>query len=287
MKIEIELAFKPEEILHWLNKFDPTNLTPPSVQLVHVIHERIRQRSYPNAYALMQDLQEVNRWSRELYERAEVYFECAFFSYQMGNLSAAIELLRQAVVDFFPGAGINHKHVIARCMLGAIEWMDESTINNAHTDWMRCIAQMEELRLQSDKDNNQDRKKWYADHRTILRRALLDRLPNPGPSRRSSGPTGSATPPPAPTPPAGTNGPAGSSSGGAAASSGQESQQTVAAVAEPKINEADRYKELLSLVGHEELLAERLIEFERRTVPDSARRELIERAIERLLRDRK
>jgi tetratricopeptide (TPR) repeat protein len=194
MRMEIDLAFKPEEILHWLNEFEPTHLTLPSQQLVDVIHERIRQRSYPDANALMRDLQEVNRWSRELYERAEVYLECAFFSYQMGNIQAAIELLRRAIVDFFPGAGTNHKHVVARCMLGTIEWMDQSTLINAVGDWRTSIIQLEELRLQADRMNDQGRKNWYANHRTIIRRALLERLPNAGQSRRNLRPTQPTSP---------------------------------------------------------------------------------------------
>lgn len=286
MKMEIELVCKPEEILHWLNEFEPTNLTEPSVQLVHLIHERIRQRSYPDAFAMLQDLQEVNRWSKDLYERAETYLECAFFSYQMGDLSAAVELLRHAVVDFFPGAGSNHKHVIARCMLGAIEWMDETTRNNANADWMRCIAQMEELRLKADRDNDQNRKKWYADRRTFLRRALMDRLPSAGPPHRNQGPTASAPPQPEPVAPSGPNGRTDSTSREAATIAAQESHQTVTAVAEPEHGQADRYIELLNMVGHDAQVAERLIELARRSAPSAARHELIERAIERLLRDR-
>ena len=284
LKMEIELAFKPEEIIHWLNEFEPPHLTPPSQQLVDTIHARIRQRAYPNAYAMMQDLQDVNRWTRYLYERAEVYFECAFFSYQMGNCAAAIELLRHAVVDFFPGAGTNHKHVVARCMLGAIEWMDESTSKHANADWRQCLAQMDELRLQADTENSQSRKKWYADHRTIILRALLDRLPSPAPARRNNRPTASAAPQPNSPSPSGSDAPTTALSPSATAT--HETQRIVTNIAPPQSNQPDLYSELLSMVAHDEQVAERLIEFERRSAPGAGRRELIARAIERLIDDR-
>lgn len=52
-------------------------------------------------------------------------------------------------------------------------------------------------------------------------------------------------------------------------------------------SENELFSKLVNMVGGESEVAERLINFERRQAPKAPRRELIERAIERLLRDRK
>ena len=137
---------------------------------------------------------------------------------------------------------------------------------------------MDEVRLQQT--GLITRKKNGTQIVDIIQRALLDRLSNRGLPRRNHGAAASATPPPAPTSPAGPNGPAGSSS------VGQASQQTITAIAESETGQPNRYSELVSMVGHDEAVAERLIELERRSAPNAARGELIERAIERLIRDR-
>ncbi|MEW6029921.1 MAG: hypothetical protein ACOYZ8_07760 [Chloroflexota bacterium] len=174
--MEIELAGKPEEIYTWLNRFEESKLSPPSRQVVEAVQEKIRQRAYPDVYAMIRDLQEVNKWSKEDYERAEVFLECGLTAYQMGNIPAAIELLKRAVVDFSPGIGNKHKQVVARCMLGAVEWMDSTKHNQATIDWRRCVDEFEELRSWADKANEQQRKKWYINRRVILRTLLLGKL---------------------------------------------------------------------------------------------------------------
>jgi tetratricopeptide (TPR) repeat protein len=266
-RMEIELVSRPEEILTWLNRFEASSLTESSRQLVEVIEERIRQRSYPEANVLLRDLREINKWSSASYERAEVFLECGFAAYRMGNSALAIGILREAVVEFAPGIGNNHKQVIARCMLGALERSEPTQRNQGVIDWRRCIEELEVLRLQADRDNDQDRKRWYADHRAILEAALSDPLP------RTRPPTGKRkrprSNPPAPPP------------------SGPNPSAPTPGTREKAPGKATNYEYLVVLVHGDIEQANRLIEFERRQFPDENLDQLIQRAIERLLKDRR
>jgi hypothetical protein len=92
----------------------------------------------------------------------------------MGNTHYAIELLRKSVLHFFPGIGTYHKQAVARCMLGAVEWMNEHSRQQADTDWQRCIEEFENLRLWASRDHHQIKRDWYTEHRAILHEALLE-----------------------------------------------------------------------------------------------------------------
>ena len=94
--------------------------------------------------------------------------------YQMGNIYYPIELLRKSVRYFYLGAGTYHRQVVVCCMLGALEWMQRSSLNEAEADWTCCIDEFEELRGWADRDNCREKKKWYAQHRDILRVALFE-----------------------------------------------------------------------------------------------------------------
>ncbi len=263
-QMSVDLATRPEEIWTWLNWFERPCLQPTTQQVVDCVQQKIRQQAYPNVYALMQDLQEANRRCEGIHERAEIYLEFGLAIYEMGNTHFATELLRNSVLNFYPGIGTYHKQVVARCMLGAVEWMNETSHEQAIVDWNRSIEEFEILRQWASKDNNQTKQDWYTEHRTILNAALSDRLSgartnyeqNPNPSRPSE--SDSNLPEedgPTPSP------------------SMSNSQN------------ADPYQELLIKVGWDRGIADRLIEFERKKAPTADRNELIRRAIDRWLRD--
>lgn len=264
-QMDLELTAKPEEIYTWLNRnrFEGTSFSASSKQLADRMAENIRQRRYPDAYSIMREIQQINRWSIVVYERTEALFECGLAAYQMGQLDSAMELLRNAVKDFAPGVGNNHKQVVARYMLGAVEWLDPGTRNQAAVDWRRCIEDFGQLMVQADRDNEQLRRQWYSDRMALLEAALAERLPGGGPQGQK--PRGRIPSPPG-TPPSPTeDGP------------GPDTP--------PKGQETDPYQELLSKVRGDALTAERLIEYERRRAPSASREELIRRAIERWERD--
>jgi hypothetical protein len=172
-QMEVELIARPEEISTWLNNFDPSCLGLSVAQVVESVREKIRRQAYPSMYVLMQDLALANQRSRKVYERAEIYLEFGLAMYQMGNSCFAIELLRQAVLDFYPGLGSYHRQVVARCMLGALEWKHPSLHNQAAADWLRCLDEFEQLRVLADRENQSNKVDWYSAHRDILRSALL------------------------------------------------------------------------------------------------------------------
>jgi tetratricopeptide (TPR) repeat protein len=261
-QMDLELTAKPEEIYTWLNWFqeETTSLTSSSRQLENFITENIGQQRYSDVYALMRDMQQSSQWSTDIYERAEVSFECGLAAYQMGNLGLAIELLKKAVQNFSPGLGHNHKQVVARCMLGAVEWMHPGLRNQAAISWRRCIEEFRELKVQTDYANNQARPQWYAERIDLLEAALSERLPGSSPQgkkprRPDPPPSAPGSPPPDESPGPDT----------------------------PPPDERDRfsYENLLRKVGGDILTAERLIEYERRRAPNASREELIRRAIER------
>jgi hypothetical protein len=174
--MEVELIARPEEISTWLTCFHPSSLRPPTAQIVERAREKIRQKAYPDIYTLMQDLEKANQQSRRVSERGEIYLEFGLATYQLGNSRFAVELLRQAVSDFYTGIGTCHQQMVARCILGALEWMHKSLHNLATADWLRCVEELEQLRDAADRENLDDKTQWYSEHCDILRSALLEWL---------------------------------------------------------------------------------------------------------------
>ena len=274
-QMDLELAARPEEIYTWLNRFreEPTSLSASSRQLENRITENISQQRYSDVYALMRDIQQLNQWSTVLYERAEVFFECGLAAYQMGNLGLAIELLKKAVLDFSPGLGHNHKQVIARCMLGAIKWLHADLRNQAAVDWRRCIEEFKELMVQTDYANNQVLRQWYAERIALLEAALSERLSGGSPQGnkpRRPGPPPAEPGAPSPDDSLGSSAPPPT---GPTPGENQKGQS--------------RYQYLGTLVGGDRSVVDGCIEYERQRTPNASWEELIERAIERLLKDRR
>jgi hypothetical protein len=202
----------------------------------------------------MQDLQEANGLCEGVYERAEIYLEFGLAIYELGNIHYGIELLRKAVQYFYPGMGSYHKQVVARCMLGAMEWMEVISHKQAIQDWKRCIEEFEHLRLWADRDNLVSKEEWYARRREILRAALLE--------RRKEGPR--------PAEPE---------------SEFPEESGPIPAPSMPGSQDPNLYQDLLAICRGDREMAERLIELERKKVPNAGRNEWIKRAIERWIDD--
>jgi hypothetical protein len=201
----------------------------------------------------MQDLQEANKRSETAFERAEIQLTFGLGAYQMGFSHFAIELLRKAVLHFHPGIGPYHKQVIARCMLGAVEWTYELSWKQAYADWRRCIDEFEELRGCADRDNLMDKEAWYSEHHDILVSALREHVQppeKPKPETSTTREKSSGPPPPS--------------------STGKKRYS---------------YQDLLYRTGGDQATAERLIEMERKSAPTADRNELIHRAVERWIRD--
>jgi tetratricopeptide (TPR) repeat protein len=178
-RMEVQLAMRPEELMTWLNHFEDSSLRLLTQPIVRRVREKIRKQQYPNIYLLMQDLQDANQSSRDAYERAEIYLEFGLAIYQLGNLYPAIDLLRKAGQRFYPGIGTYHKEVVARCMLGAVEWMYEPPHDQAIADWTQSIEDFEKLRSLANRNNDFTKRHWYTDHRRILHAALDERRHGP------------------------------------------------------------------------------------------------------------
>ena len=201
----------------------------------------------------MQDLQEANQRSETAFEKAEIQLTFGLGAYQMGFSHFAIELLRKAVLHFHPGIGPYHKQVIARCMLGAVEWTYKLSWKQAYADWCRCIDEFEALRGWADRDNLIDKEAWYTEHHDILVSALREHVRPPAKPAPETSPTREKD------------------SGPPARSSTEKKRYS--------------YQDLLYRTGGDQAMAERLIGLERKMVPTADRNELIHRAVERWIRD--
>jgi hypothetical protein len=276
--MECDLAAKPEQLLVWLNRFEPSRLSASSRRVLDIALPQIRQNRFQAVSVVMTDLQEITNWSNAAEERAEALLESGFAAYQVGSYPLALELLGRAVPAYSPESGVNHKQVMARWMLGAVEWMVSTARNKAILDWTRCIEELEQLRLRSDRDNRQERRKWYADRRITLQNALAEQISASDPARLSSVRRGQPGVGPGPFP----AGPPPRDGGPAAPQSPQPEGPT----AGPAQNRPDRFQYLCSLIGGNEMAAERLIAREGERSGIENRDELIERVIERIVRDR-
>lgn len=252
-QMEVELVARPEEMSTWLNRFEPSSLRPQTGQIVNQARKKIRQGAYPNIYVLIQDFQDAYRRSEQVSERAEIYLEFGLATYQMGNSHFAIELLRKAVLSFYPGIGTYHKQVVARCILGAVEWLHKSSHNQAAADWLRCVDEFETLQELADRYNFHEQKEWYDYHCDILRAALLEWVKPPDTREPNNSPP--------------------------------EENDARPLSSWPNPGKTDLYQELLSKVDWDSAMADRLIEYERKRAPTADRNELIRRAIERWDRD--
>jgi hypothetical protein len=251
-EMDLELLARPEEIACWLNHFEASSLRPATQQLVDRVRQKARHQAYSNVFALIQDLQEANQRSQGFHETAELHLEFGLAVYQLRNWHAAIAFLRNAVRDFYPGSGIYHKQVVARCMLGAMEWLVDSAHKQAYQDWKLCLEELENLRWWADGDHCQEKVEWYARRCDLLRAALLERVEPENGSGPHHGPLGGGIP-----------------------------------WSQPPSNpgKTDLYEELLAMVEWDHSIADRLIEYERKLAPAANRDELIRRAIERRIRD--
>lgn len=252
-QMEVELVARPDEISTWLNRYEPSSLRPPTRQIIDRVRDKTREKAYPSLYVLIQDLQEAVRRSEKMFERGEIYLEFGLAMYNMGNSYFAMELLRKSVRAFHTGVGTDHKQVVARGMLGALEWMHELSSNQAAADWLLCIDEFERLQFWAERDHFSKRAEWYLQRCNILRSALLERVK----------PSGKSNP--------GEKNPTGDSS--------------MSASSPPKWGKSDPYDELLSKVGWDRAMADRLVESERKRAPTADRNELIRRAIEGWIRD--
>ena len=252
-EMEVDLVARPEEISNWLNRFERPSLGPRTWRVVNSMREKVRGQAHPSIYVLIQDLQEAIRWSERIYERAEIYLEFGLAMYQMGNSFFAIELLRKAVSDFYPGVGAYHKQVVARCMLGAVEWMHKSSLKQASTDWLCCFDQFEALRWSADRDNLQEKEEWYSDRCSILTSALLARV----------------------KPPKGLN----------LDNDNPKENDSESLASEATTYKTYPYDDLLSKVLWDRAVADGLIERERKLAPTADRNQLIQRAIQCWIRE--
>jgi SOS-response transcriptional repressor LexA len=105
-----------------------------------------------------------------LYERAEVYMECAYTAYKMGDIQESLTLFRVAN-DGFPRRSL-HK-ALCYWWIGCIQWQTPSSFENAILSWDRGMQIVREVGL--DRSQSNTRKAKRCEEVAEIMRGVIDR----------------------------------------------------------------------------------------------------------------
>jgi tetratricopeptide (TPR) repeat protein len=172
-ELKVDMICTAEEAYTDLDAHEPSHIGKIPNQFVELISQRIEKRKYAAAYQLMHEMLDLARNSEDFVETGEVYIECALAAYQMGNAFEALQYLRRAVAIFTPRS---HHQAVARWMLGIVQWQVPPERQNALRSWEEAIENFQELQLQSDHHNQQERVGWYKQRVEVMKIALNNRV---------------------------------------------------------------------------------------------------------------
>jgi hypothetical protein len=226
----------------------------------------------------------------------------------MREYPLAIADLKIAVVTY---PAESHQQETARWLLGAVQFWSDSLSDQADAlrSWERSLEGFRKLALMADQENRQVDKHWYRDHILYMKGALKGKIAELLPGNAEN-PARSTPPPshgmPSVPPSQAHRGQSRQSqrrpaSAAQVPSSHMEKSEPNPSTAEPQAPSTgaqpgqsgqgatyhERYQYLCSLVGGDRAVADRLIEHERRLTPDADQKDMVERAIQRLLDDRR
>jgi hypothetical protein len=182
----------------------------------------------------------------------------------------AVKDLKVAVINH---PAESHQQECVRWMLGAVQFWSGDQIADAIKNWDMSLEGMRKLAQRADQNNKASQKRWYRDRIVYMSGALKGKIKEhfSGTSKdyRTTDEQGGRGDIPA-TP----------------QSQAPGSEPSQPRPHGPQATQTDRYQYLVLLVQGDSATAERLIEYERTIAPSADRSEWIERAIERLLRQR-
>ena len=259
VKMNQDLVTLPQEAFTWINQFSGSRLSSFNRDLVELIDKNIKNGNRDEADRLINVLKEKVNTSPDPLECAEIFAEAGLARFRMREWPLAIRDLKEALRRY---PAESHQKESTRWMLGAVQLWSRRQRVEALSNWEKSIKGFMELARQADQNNRSSQKRWYRDRIVYMKGALKGKItefssgdamdfniPEEGPSRTEG--------PPSPR----TSG--------------------------DGLRYSDPYRYLCTLVGGDQAVANQLIKLERQKTPNASRNELIERAIQRLLDDRR
>lgn len=168
-KMRLDMACTAEEAYYWLNLFEPSRLSDPAKQFAKQITEEIVQKKYAQAYEIGNLLAGISTNRLDPSETAEVWVVIGLAAHQMGNPRWAVEYWSRGAAAFTPWS---HAWAVVRWMIGVALWSVPGEKDRAIRSWVDATETFQDLRTQSDRAGDANRRDWYENTARIMKAAL-------------------------------------------------------------------------------------------------------------------
>ncbi|GAP07251.1 hypothetical protein ATHL_02121 [Anaerolinea thermolimosa] len=168
-KMRLDMACTAEEAYYWLNLFEPSRLSDPAKQFAKQITEEIVQKKYAQAYEIGNLLAGISTNRLDPAETAEVWVVIGLAAHQMGNPRWAVEYWSRGAAAFTPWS---HPWAVVRWMIGVALWSVPGEKDRAIRSWVDATETFQDLRTQSDRAGDANRRDWYENTARIMKAAL-------------------------------------------------------------------------------------------------------------------
>ncbi len=143
-------------------------------RLANNLMDLLEDRQYEQAHRLIDRL---DAYIHEIHRREEqtlIHVRIGMALWQMGSVYQAVDRFQEAIARYLGTS--RHQEAMARWMLGIIQWQVPEMERDAGVEWELACEAFHELEYESDRENLQERKLWYQQTGTQMRRLLEQRL---------------------------------------------------------------------------------------------------------------
>lgn len=168
-RMRLDMACTAEEAYYWLNLFEPSHLGDPAKQFAKRITDEIVQKKFAQAYEIGNLLAGISRNRLDPTETAEVWVIIGLAAHQMGNPRWAVDYWTRGAAAFTPWG---HHWAVVRWMIGVSLWNLQGETDRAVRSWMDATETFQDLRTQSDRAGDANKRDWYENTARIMRMAL-------------------------------------------------------------------------------------------------------------------
>lgn len=167
--LSLDLVFYPEEIYSWINTFQNSKLSTPTLRFREIMEAKYAEQKYASVYELMSEIQQVNRFSKDYLETPEAVMECGFIAYQIDNLYESVELLQRAFELYKPGS---HQQACVKWMLGDVQLRLVSEKIKAINSFQDAAQKFYDLKEKAVRPKQQLYWEWLETKLQILEKAI-------------------------------------------------------------------------------------------------------------------
>jgi len=125
-----------EKAYSWLNKFTPSGLDDPAIQLIKQLNTALIGEDNSEVWQLIGRLMAISESYGDGQDIADIQLECARAKYILGNCEGAIKILRDIKGNYYPDS---HKVGVVQWMLGYMLWQIPDQKNKAILAWKESI----------------------------------------------------------------------------------------------------------------------------------------------------